>query len=129
MTRPVLILAVLMLAVAPVSAAVPPDLLESARQIERFPSTKGEGSESDRLKRFFDLHWRLQLLGGPEYSTYIGHSELDDRLGDLSSETIALFRRITHQELAALDSIDRSRLAPAEQVNYDLLHWRMEQGI
>jgi len=112
-----------------VSAAVPPDIAESARQIERFPSTKGEGSESDRLKRFFDLHWRLQLLGGPEYSTYIGHSELDDRLGDLSSETIALFRRITHQELAALDSIDRSRLAPAEQVNYDLLHWRMEQGI
>jgi uncharacterized protein (DUF885 family) len=110
-------------------AAVPPDLLEASRQIERFPSTKGEGSESERLKRFFDLDWRTQLLGGPEYSTYIGHSELDDRLGDLSPETFALFLRLTHQELAALDSIDRSRLAPAEQLNYDLRHWRLEQGI
>jgi uncharacterized protein (DUF885 family) len=129
MTRAVLLTLSFLLTAAAVSAAVPPDLLESAGQIERFPSTKGEGSESDRLKRFFDLHWRIQLLGGPEYSTYIGHSELDDRLGDLSPETIALSVRITHQELAALDSIDRSRLAPAEQLNYDLLHWRLEQGI
>jgi uncharacterized protein (DUF885 family) len=110
-------------------AAVPPDLLEASRQIERFPSTKGEGSESDRLEKFFDLHWRTQLLSAPEYSTYIGHSELDDRLSDASPETIALFRRIPHQELAALDSIDRSRLATAEQLNYDLLHWHLEQGI
>jgi uncharacterized protein (DUF885 family) len=129
MTRAVLLTLSFLLTAAAVSAAVPPDLLESAGQIERFPSTKGEGSESDRLKRFFDLHWRIQLLGGPEYSTYIGHSELDDRLGDLSPEMIALSVRITHQELAALDSIDRSRLAPAEQLNYDLLHWRLEQGI
>jgi uncharacterized protein (DUF885 family) len=117
-----------MLAAVPL-AAVPPDLAESARQIERFPSTKGQGSESDRLKRFFDLHWRTQLLEAPEYSTYIGHSELDDRLGDASPEMIAFDRRLSHQELAALDSIDRSRLVPAEQVNYDLLHWHLEQGI
>jgi len=118
-----------LLTAAPTFAAVPPDLAESARQIAQFSATKGQGSDSDRLKKFFDLHWRTQLLGGPEYSTYIGHSELDDRLGDLSPETIALFLRITHQELAALDSIDRSRLAPAEQLNYDLLHWRLEHGI
>ncbi len=81
------------------------------------------------MQRFFDLHWRTQLLGSPEDASYLGHLELGDRLGDLSPETIELFRRITHQELAALDSIDRSRLAPAEQVNYDLLHWRLEREI
>jgi uncharacterized protein (DUF885 family) len=129
MNRPVLILAAFLLTPAPGSASVPPDLLESSRQIERFPSTKGEGSESERLKRFFDLHWRTLLLEGPEYSTYIGHSELDDRLGDASPETVALGRRLSHQELAALDSIDHSRLTPAEQVNFDLLHWRLEHAI
>jgi len=108
---------------------VPPDLLAASRQIDQFPSAKGQGSESERLQRFFDLHWRTQLLAAPEYSTYIGHSELDDRLGDASPETIAFARRLSHQELAALDSIDRSRLAAAEQVNYDLLHWRLEQAI
>ncbi|PYQ55766.1 MAG: DUF885 domain-containing protein [Acidobacteria bacterium] len=112
-----------------VFAAVPPDLLAASRQIDQFPSSKGQGSESERLQRFFDLHWRTRLLGSPEYSTYIGHSELDDRLGDASPETIALGRRLSHQELAALDSIDRSRLMPAEQLNYDLLHWRLEQAI
>ncbi len=110
-------------------AAVPPDLTESSRQLEQFPSSQGQGSESERLKRFFDLHWRTRLLAAPEYSTYIGHSELDDRLGDASPETIAFARRLSHQELAALDSIARSRLAAAEQVNYDLLRWRLEQAI
>ena len=121
-------LLLLMLSAIPL-AAMPPDLAESARQIERFPSTQGEGSESERLQRFFDLHWRTQLLEAPEYSTYIGHSELDDRLGDASPEMIAFDRRLSHQELAALDSIDRSRLAPAEQVNYDLLRWHLEKAI
>src|SRR5262249_58040050 len=32
-------------------------------------------------------------------------------------------------ELAAVDSIARSRLAAAEQVNYDLLHWHLEHAI
>ncbi len=108
---------------------MPPDLLESARQIERFPSTEGGGSESERLKRFFDLYWRTQLLESPEDASYLGNLEFGDRLGDLSPETIAFVQRITHQELAALDSIARSRLLPAEQVNYDLLHWRLEREI
>jgi uncharacterized protein (DUF885 family) len=118
-----------LLTAAPAIAAVPSDLVESARQIAQFSATKGQGSESDRLKKFFDLHWHAQLLEAPEYSTYIGHSELDDRLGDASPETIALARQINRLELGALDSIARSLLAPAEQVNYDLLHWRLEQGI
>jgi uncharacterized protein (DUF885 family) len=119
----------LLLTAVPCIAAVPPDLVESSRQIARFSATKGQGSESDRLKRFFDLHWHTQLLEAPEYSTYIGHSELDDRLGDASPETIAFARRLSHAELAALSSIDRSRLTPDEQVNFDLLHWRLEQAI
>ena len=110
-------------------AAVPPDLLEASRQIERFLSTKGEGSESERLKRFFDLHWRTQLIESPEDASYLGHLEFGDRLGDSSPEAIALYQRITRQELAALDSIDRSRLVPAEQVDYDLLHRRLEREI
>ncbi|HEX3554363.1 MAG TPA: DUF885 domain-containing protein [Thermoanaerobaculia bacterium] len=129
MRRTLLLMLSLLLMATAVSAAVPPDLLEASRQIDQFPSAKGQGSESERLHRFFDLHWRSRMLAAPEYATYIGYAGLDDRLGDASPETIALARRMAHQELAALDSIARSRLAPAEQVNYDLLHWRLEQGI
>ncbi|HEY3570649.1 MAG TPA: DUF885 domain-containing protein [Thermoanaerobaculia bacterium] len=111
------------------SAAPPPDLVESARRIEQFPATRGQGSESERLKRFFDLYWRTRMLANPELATDIGYPGLDDRLGDLSPETIELAKRIARDERAALTSIDRARLTPAEQANYDLALWRVEQGI
>ncbi len=111
------------------SAAVPPDLIESARQIEQFPAARGEGSESERLKRFFDLYWITGLRLGPEFATYVGIAGFDDRLSDLSPETLALARRIPHLELAAISSIDRSRLTPAEQMSYDLALGRIRQAI
>jgi len=125
------ILAALLLAslASAAPAAVPPDLVDSARQLEAFPATRGQGSESERLRKFFDLFWLTQLREAPAYATYIGAAGFDDRLGDGSPETIELARRISRQELAALASIDRARLAPAEQVNYDLARWRMEQEI
>ncbi len=129
MKKPVLALAALLLTAALAGAAPPPDLVESARRIEQFPATRGQGSESERLKRFFDLFWRAGMLGNPELATYIGYPGLDDRLGDLSAETIALARRIARDERAALGSIDRARLTPSEQVDYDLALWRIDQGI
>jgi len=125
--RKLLVLAVFLASAA--SAAVPPDLAESARQIERFPATRGQGSESGRLKRFFDLFWRTRMLGSPELATAIGYPGLDDRLDDFSPEMLALGRRLAHDERAALASIDRARLTPAEQGDYDLALWRVEQGI
>ena len=111
------------------AAAVPPDLAESARQLERFPATRGEGSESERLRKFFDLFWITELREGPEFATYVGVPGLDDRLSDLSPETLDLARRISREERTALASIDRAKLTPAEQVNYDLASERIEQGI
>ncbi len=128
MRRLGLFLAVLCLS-TPALAAPPADLAESARQIERFPATRGQGSESERLKKFFDLYWLTMLRGSPEWATYVGAAGFDDRLGDLSPETFALDRRISHLELAALSSIDRALLTPAEQVSYDLALRRLRQGI
>ncbi|HEY4565000.1 MAG TPA: DUF885 domain-containing protein [Thermoanaerobaculia bacterium] len=122
-------LLVLALLASAASAAVPQDLAESARQIQQIPATRGQGSESERLQRFFDLFWRTRMLGGPELATYVGYPGLDDRLGDLSPETIELGKRLSRDERAALASIDRARLTPSEQVNYDLALWRVEQGI
>jgi uncharacterized protein (DUF885 family) len=111
------------------AAAVPPDLAESARQLELFPATRGEGSESERLRTFFDLFWITELREGPEFATYVGVPGLDDRLSDLAPETLDLARRISREERTALASIDRAKLTPAEQVNYDLASERIEQGI
>ena len=115
--------------ITPAFAAVPQDVAEASRQIAQFPATKGQGSESERLRKFFELYWRTRMLEGPELATYIGYPGLDDRLGDASAEAIALSRRMTRDEMAALSSIDRSRLIASEQLNFDLLHWRLERSI
>lgn len=130
--KPALLLTGLLLAAIPAdtaSAAVHPDLAESSRQLERFPATRGEGSESERLRRFFDLYWLTQMRQSPEYATYIGYPGFDDRLSDLSPEALALHLRIARQELAALSSIDRARLTPAEQVHYDLALGSIQQAL
>ena len=66
-------IAVLLLAAGAVAhAAVPPDVAEYARTFERFPATKGQGSESERLRKLFDLFWEFQMHASPEYATFVG---------------------------------------------------------
>ncbi|HSF38183.1 MAG TPA: DUF885 domain-containing protein [Thermoanaerobaculia bacterium] len=128
MKRPVLAFALLLNAI-PASAAVPPDLAESARQLAAFSATRGQGSESERLKRFFDLFWLARLQQSPDLATYLGYPGFDDRWPDRSPETLELLRRISRAELAALSSIDRERLVPAERTDYDLARRRIEMRI
>ena len=110
-------------------AAVPPDLAESARQIEQLAATRGAESESARLKRFFDLYWATYLREFPDLAAEVGQPGLDDRWPDRSPEALALIHHIARLELAALSAIDRSRLTPAEQVDHDLAHRRLEMQI
>jgi uncharacterized protein (DUF885 family) len=136
MKKPTPVLAPLLLAAAAFAgtagsagAAVPPDVAAYGQRIEQFPATRGQGSESERLKRLFDLRWELRMHASPEFATFVGYPGLNDRWSDSSPESIAFGRRLSHTMLQALDSIDRSRLAAAEQIHYDLLHRKVEQGI
>jgi uncharacterized protein (DUF885 family) len=120
------LLAALLLAL-PLRAAVAPDLADLTRQIERFPETAA-GSESERLARFFDLYWGASMREAPDFASYIGYAGVEDRLPDFSPEAYAHSRRLLRLELAALASIDRSRLTPAEQLSYDLLRRSFERA-
>jgi uncharacterized protein (DUF885 family) len=117
---PGLALAVLSLA----SATTPPDLP---------PGQRGQETESVRLKRFFDLYWTTSLRQSPDFAIVVGHPELADgrgaRWADLSPEAIAGIHHTTRSQLETLSSIDRSRLTPSEQVDYDLLRRSLEMQI
>jgi uncharacterized protein (DUF885 family) len=113
----------------PTAAAVPPDVAAYAQQFDQFPATKGQGSESERLQKLFDLFWDLQMHASPEFATYVGYPGLNDRWSDSSPESIAFGRQLSHRILVAIDSIDRAQLKPAEQVNYDLAHHHVDEGI
>jgi uncharacterized protein (DUF885 family) len=121
--------AALLLAATVARAAVPPDVARYAQIFEKFPATQGQGSESERLKKLFDLSWELQMHASPEYATFLGYPGLNDRWSDLSPESIEFGRRLNRTQETALTSIDRARLTPAEQVNYDLSLHHLEEGI
>ncbi len=121
MKKSAFILAILLLP-SVAGAAVPPDLAESVHRIETFATARGqEETVSARLRRFFDLYWDTSLRESPGQAIVVGYPGPGDRWADLSPEGIALNHRIARLELDALSSIDRSRLSPSEQVDYDLL--------
>jgi uncharacterized protein (DUF885 family) len=123
-------LAILLLSAATVaSAAVAPDLVEYAKKFEQFPDTKGQGSESARLQKLFDLSWDYVMHSSPEFATTVGYPGLNDRWSDSSPESIEFGRATSRKILRAIESIDRSQLTPAEQVNFDLARRRMQRGI
>lgn len=123
-----MLLLLALLITVPVAAA-PPELPELVLQTERFPATRGEGTDSQRLARFFDLYWTASMRMAPDFASYIGYSGVEDRLPDLSAEASAVGRRMLHLQIAALSSIDRARLTPGEQVSYDLLRRQFDDTI
>ena len=129
MKKLTLLFSALLLTASVASAAIDPKLVEYARQFEQFPATKGQGSESERLQKLFDLTWDFVMHSSPEFATFTGYPGLNDRWSDASFESIEFGEAANRKILAALQSIDRSKLAPAEQVNYDLARRRMERGI
>jgi uncharacterized protein (DUF885 family) len=129
MRKPVLLLATLLLITTAASAAVPPDVAEYARRFEQFPAAKGQGSESERLQKLFDLNWEYVMHSSPEFATYIGYPGLNGRWSDFSFESMAFGRATNRKMLEALLSVDRGKLTPAEQVNYDLARRRLERQI
>jgi uncharacterized protein (DUF885 family) len=110
------------------SAAVSPELAESVRRIEAFVASREPGeTESARLKRFFELYWETSLRASPRMAILAGSPGFGDIWPDRSPEAAALSRRIVRLERDALSSIDRARLSPAEQVDFDLLRrWFLE---
>jgi uncharacterized protein (DUF885 family) len=129
MRKLTLLFSILLLAASAARAAVDPELIAYTKTFEQFPATKGQGSESERLQKLFDLTWDFVMHASPEFATFTGYPGLNDRWSDASFESIEFGEAANRKILAALQSIDRSKLAPAEQVNYDLAKSRMERGL
>ncbi|HET9795208.1 MAG TPA: DUF885 domain-containing protein [Thermoanaerobaculia bacterium] len=108
--------------------AIAPDLGEIATKIERFPSARGNASESVRLKELFDLFWSARMREFPEVAAAIGYPGVDE-LPDFSPEALAFGHHLSHLELSALESVDRSRLTPAERLSADLARRHLELEI
>ena len=69
------------------------------------------------------------MLESPEFATMVGYPGQNDRWTDESLEAIAARKRELPAALKALDSVDRARLNPSDQLNYDLFRKNTEQAI
>jgi uncharacterized protein (DUF885 family) len=101
-------------------------LVPAVRAVE--PSAAPAG-ESERFHRLLDLAWEEKLRQTPEFATYTGIPGHNDRWSDDSPAGIESRHARTREQLKTLLAIDRGRLTPTEQADFDLYRRRLEGQI
>ncbi len=86
-------------------------------------------AEAARLHAFFTEQWERSLRDSPESASFQGDRRYNDRWTDLSIEAIAQREAADRDALARLKAFDRSKLGPADQLNYDTFLWLQEKTV
>ncbi len=84
------------------------------------------GNEHARLWKLFDISWQYQMTEFPEWATSVGYPGQNGRWTDLSLDAIARRKREIDAPGKVLRSIDRPQLDQADQLNYDILKYKLE---
>ncbi len=88
-----------------------------------------QGDEGKRLHAFFAEEWERGLRENPESASFEGDKRFNDRWSDNSLEAIAASEAADREALARLKRFDRSKLSPADQLNYDTFLWLQEKSV
>jgi uncharacterized protein (DUF885 family) len=83
-------------------------------------AAEAEMNETEKLQTFFEEEWEYGLKENPIKATLLGDLRYNDRLGDSSIAAIERRQRHGVEALRQLESIDRSKLADSDKMNYDL---------
>ena len=86
-------------------------------------------SETQRLRQFLTEDWKRWMTEYPEVATAVGYPGQNRRWTDYSPAAIEQRNQHPRQSLKALLQIDRSKLPPPEQLNYDLYKKLVENSI
>src|SRR5437588_8591119 len=86
-------------------------------------------NEVTKLHALFDKNWETRLRESPTFATSVGRHEYDDRLPSVTPADLARRQAERKATLAELAKIDRSKLPPSEEVNYDIFKEQILQGI
>jgi uncharacterized protein (DUF885 family) len=83
----------------------------------------------NRLRRYYELSYDMSMLEYPEFATWKGDPRGQDRLTDLSQDSLQRRHQATRNSLALIESIDRDALPEPERVNYDLLRDTLQRQV
>ncbi len=86
-------------------------------------------SEKERFYRLLDEEWNRAISDNPEWATSLGDNRFNDKLNDVSYETILLRQGNVKELLLKIKSIDRSLLLKNDKLNYDLFRQQLDNNI
>src|SRR4051812_8274663 len=92
-------------------------------------NAKSAGAQSEAARKFrayLDADWKRWMEEYPEKATQIGYPGQNARWTDDSPEGIARRKNHLAESLAALKTVSREALPPAEQLNFDLYRELLE---
>ncbi len=91
--------------------------------------SRGREDEGRRLHRLFDLAWEYTLHEFPEFATYVGRPDYNDRWSDHSREAYERRNRDMEVPARVLATIERDRLSEADRVHHDLFKRGVEENL
>ena len=93
------------------------------------PAGVEEVATRKALHDLFDREWEYQLEQRPTRASQLGDRRWNDRWPDVSLESIKKQHDRDRATLEELAKIDRNKLSPQDQLNYDLFKKNYETGI
>ena len=104
-------------------------LAQTAFEKECAKLAAASGRDAERLQALFKLDWERRMQEDPEFATYVGYPGHNDRWSDISLETIERQKRELQGPMKVIQSIDRARLSPTDQLSYDLFRQQYQDAI
>lgn len=90
---------------------------------------KLESKEDKRLLELFDREWKDNLKKSPEFATFLGSHEYNDRLSDISIDELTKEYEHSKEVLKEFKTINVNELSEQNRLNYELFLLKLEQGI
>jgi len=92
-------------------------------------ASKGKTPEPVRLHELFKLDWAYVMTVSPESATYVGYPGGETRWTNQSPAGLAARKANAPRGLNVLATIDRAKLSPVDQTNYDLFKRQSEEDV
>ena len=92
-------------------------------------STAAADTKAGKLHAFFEREWDRALRNSPEWASMLGDRRWNEQWGNLSAAAFVQSHADDQESLKDLLAIDRARLTPADQLNFDLFRHGLEIGI
>lgn len=97
--------------------------------LSNFITAKAANNPAQQLHSLFDRDWEYQMQHDPVSASELGDRRWNDQWGDVSLNALREQFQNGRQELKELHAIDRSKLTPEDQLNYDVFEYNTKDYV